>query len=140
MRKIAGLLVVLAFLFSFSTVVFVPQVEAKHKASHGAASKKSPALSATVAKNKRSIYAVFSNLSTVKSVTYTLTYDTADKGQQGASGTIKVGKSASEARTLLFGTCSGKVCTYHKGVNNIKLSADFTLKTGGVVSYEKSFK
>lgn len=138
MQKIASLLLILVLLFSFSLSVFVSPIEAKHKAGHG--TKKSPTLSASVAKNRRSIYASFLNLSTVKSVSYTLTYDTSDKGPQGASGSIKVGKSASAARTLLFGTCSGRVCTYHRGVKNIKLSADFILKTGGVVSYEKSFK
>jgi len=137
MKKLISLLIIVCLLFSVSLVFPQAQVEAKHKAGYG--TKKGPTLYASVAKNRRSIYATFSNISTVKSISYTLIYDT-DRGSQGASGTIKVGKTNSAARTLLFGTCSNRVCTYHKGVKNIKLSADFTLKTGGVVSYEKSFK
>ena len=138
MRKVVFFSFVMLIAFIFSISFLATQVEAKHQVSK--ASKKSPALSAIVAKNKRSTTISFSNLSTVKSVSYTLVYNTSDKGQQGASGSLKVGKRTSESRKLLFGTCSSKVCTYHKGVNDIKISADFLLKTGGVVSFEKSFK
>lgn len=132
MRKVFILFVAIITTFSLTLSLAAPAF-AKHKAK----SAKGPSLSASRAKNKLSVSANFSNLANVKSVSYQLTYDSS-KGQQGAAGTIKVGKSKNLSRKLLLGTCSGKVCTYHNDVKNLKLSADFTLKSGGVVSYEKS--
>jgi len=101
---------------------------------------KSPSVSASVAKNRRSMSASFLNIKNVKKISYQLTYDS-NKGPQGAGGTINVPKNKNSlSRTLLFGTCSKNVCTYHKNLKNIKLSADFTLKSGGVISYEKKLK
>jgi len=113
------------------------QVSAKHTTS---APKGSPKVQASVAKNRLSVQTSFTNLSNAKSITYSITYDTS-KGAQGAGGKIKL-KSGQKrlSRKLLFGTCSGKVCTYHKNVKNIKLSVDFTLKSGGIVSYEKTLR
>lgn len=106
----------------------------------GAATKtKSTTASVSVNRNRLSARATFSNLTNVKSITYVLTYDS-NKGPQGARGTIKVTSSKNLSRTLLFGTCSHNVCTYHKNVKNIKLSVDFALKSGGIISYEKSLK
>ena len=117
---------------TLSLLFFTSGAEAKHKASSG----KGPGLSASLAKNKLSVSASFSNLTNVKTITYQLTYDS-NKGQQGAAGTIKTGKLKSTSRKLLLGTCSGRVCSYHRDVSNIRLSVDFNLKSGGVVSYEK---
>ena len=100
---------------------------------------KSPSLSASVAKNKRSMAVTFSNLTNVKTIKYQLTYNS-NKGAQGAGGSIKVAKNTKTlSRTLLFGTCSHGVCSYHSNLKNIVLSVDFVLTTGGVVSYEKKF-
>lgn len=122
-----------ACVLSLSLTFFLSSgAEAKHQTSSG----KSPKLSASLAKNKLSVSANFSNLANVKTITYQLTYDS-NKGAQGAAGTIKVGKLKSTSRKLLLGTCSGKVCSYHRDVNNIALSVDFNLKSGGVISYEK---
>lgn len=96
-----------------------------------------PKLTAVVAKNKRSMTATFMNLGNVKSIDYQLTYES-NKGTQGAGGKIKVTSSRNLARTLLFGTCSHKVCIYHTNLKNAKLSADFILKNGGVISFEKT--
>ena len=117
---------------TLSLLFFASSAEAKHNTK----SSKNPAFSASLAKNKLSVSASFSNLTNVKTITYQLTYNS-NKGQQGAAGTIKVGKLKSTSRKLLLGTCSGRVCTYHRDVKNIKLSVDFNLKSGGVVSYEK---
>ncbi|MBI4059145.1 hypothetical protein HY404_02810 [Candidatus Microgenomates bacterium] len=96
---------------------------------------KNPSAGITLSKNKLSVIINFANLTNVKSFKYTLTYDST-KGAQGVSGTVKP-KGATLARTLLLGTCSKKVCVYHKGVKNIKLNVDFTLKNGGSISYTK---
>ncbi|MEK7521315.1 MAG: hypothetical protein AAB599_00725 [Patescibacteria group bacterium] len=102
--------------------------------------KKSPTVSGSLAKNKLSVSANFSNLTKVKSFTYSLTYD-ASNGQQGAGGTVKVSKKNKKlSRKILLGTCSKNVCTYHRNVKNLKLSVDFKLKSGGMVSYEKKIR
>lgn len=133
MRKTALLL---SILLSVTLLVSAAQTAfAKHNKSGG----KSPTVSASRAKNKLSVLAAFSNLASVKSISYNLTYDSA-RGPQGAGGTISKVKGSELSRRLLLGTCSGKVCTYHKDVGNIKLSVDFTLKSGGVISYEKNIK
>lgn len=101
--------------------------------SHAASKVKNPAVSASMAKNKRTVSANFSNLTNVKSVSYQLTYSST-KGNQGAGGTVNVGKSKSLSRTLTLGTCSGRVCTYHQGIKNGKLNVTFKLKSGGSIS------
>ena len=103
-----------------------------------AASKKSnsrPTFGATLAKNKRYITVNFSNLSKTKTIKYQLTYDS-KKGPQGVSGTLS-SKTKSLSRQLTLGTCSKKVCVYHQGVKGIVLNVDYTLKSGGIVSYSK---
>lgn len=129
LTKIVAFLLTTLVTLSLSLTLSTP-VEAKHL------SKKSPTYSASMAKNKRSVSASFSNLGNVKTISYQLTYDSS-KGPQGAGGSIKsTGRNVS--RSITLGTCSKKVCTYHTGVKNTKLSVDFVLKSGGVVSYEKN--
>ena len=101
--------------------------------SRAASKVKNPSVSASIAKNKRTVSASFANLTNVKSVSYQLTYSST-KGNQGAGGTVTVGKSTKLARTLTLGTCSNKVCTYHQGIKNGKLSVTFKLKSGGSIS------
>ena len=128
MRTLKTLFLFVVFFFSLSLVI-------SHQSSPAlAASKvKNPAVSASMAKNKRTVSASFSNLANVKSVSYQLTY-TSTKGKQGAGGTVTVGKNTKLSRTLTLGTCSGKVCTYHQGIKNGKLSVTFKLKSGGSIS------
>lgn len=133
MRKLLVLFIIFFSTLTLSLAFTSHPVEAKWKAK---ASSKNPSFSASVAKNKRSTVVTFANLSNVKSISYQLTYDS-NKGPQGAGGTIKVTLAKNQSRTLLFGTCSHGVCTYHTNLKNAKLSVDFTLKSGGVVSYEK---
>lgn len=98
---------------------------------------KTPSVSVSVAKNRLSASVSFLNLKNVKSISYQLTYDS-NKGPQGARGTIRVANNTNSlSRKLLFGTCSKNVCTYHKNLKNIRLSVDYTLRSGGIISYEK---
>lgn len=127
MRVIPALLLTLAL--TLSLTFFPSSILASHS--------RTPAVAATLAKNRLSVNASFLNLRNVAQVKYQLTYDS-NKGPQGAGGTIRVGRrNKSLWRRLLLGTCSGRVCTYHSGVRNIKLSVDFTLRSGGIISYEK---
>lgn len=119
-------------------LTFTAFISPTQAASKKSKSTKSPTASASMARSKLSVTASFRNLTNVKSVAYKLTYDS-NKGPQGTQGTIKVKpKTNSLSRKILFGTCSKNVCTYHRDIKNIKLSTDFTLKSGGVVSYEKN--
>ncbi|OGY08091.1 MAG: hypothetical protein A2782_03700 [Candidatus Blackburnbacteria bacterium RIFCSPHIGHO2_01_FULL_43_15b] len=133
MQKSALIFFLLLFSFFLLVQPSVAQAEPSTKS-------KSPTVSASVAKNRKSAYVTFSNLTSVKTVRYMFTYDSKG-GPQGASGTIRLkSRTKTLSRRLLFGTCSKNVCTYHKNVTNIKLSVDFTLKSGGVVSFEKKLK
>lgn len=131
MRKL--LLVVISTAVALSLTLASPAF-----AKHSSGGSRNPTFSAVKARNSLSITGSFRNLTNVKSISYQLTYDS-NKGPQGAGGTIKVGKYKSLSRKLLFGTCSGRVCTYHRDVRNTVFSVDFNLKSGGVVSYEKKF-
>ena len=128
MRTVKTVILSLVFVLSLSLVFSL-----KSSVIFAASKVKNPSASASIAKNKRTVSASFSNLANVKSVSYQLTY-TSTKGAQGAGGTVSVGKSKSLSRTLTLGTCSGKVCTYHQGIKNGKLSVTFKLKSGGSIS------
>lgn len=126
--------VILWFLFLLiSSFALASPTHARHNTSKT----KSPSLTASLAKNKLSVNANFNNLTNVTKISYQLTYDS-NKGVQGAGGTIKVtSKNKNLSRNMLLGTCSRKVCTYHKNIKNIVVSVEFTLKSGGIISYEK---
>lgn len=127
MIKILGtvlaLIISLVFVFSFPAYA-----EAKASAK--------PTLGASIAKNKRYISVSFGNLSNTKRIKYQLTYGST-KGPQGVSGTLSP-SSKSLSRQLTLGTCSKKVCVYHQGVKGMILNVDYTLKSGGIVSYSKN--
>lgn len=69
------------------------------------------------------------NLNKASSVMYMLSYQSNGK-DEGAMGTIYVSGENSATRELLFGTCSGAVCTYHTGITNAKLEITTELTSG----------
>lgn len=89
-----------------------------------AASKKTTAASFSASgkliKNRNTVRAFFGNLKGVKSVSYTLYYNGNGIGQ-GVYGSFSPGKKTSWSKDLYLGTCSGRVCTMHRNVKNIKL-------------------
>ncbi|MDO8452761.1 MAG: hypothetical protein Q7S79_03350 [bacterium] len=128
MRRLKAIILSLVFFLAFTLTA------SRFTLAANAASKvKNPAVSASMAKNKRTVAASFSNLANVKSISYQLTYSST-KGKQGAGGTVTVGKSKKLSRALTLGTCSNKVCTYHQGVKGAKLAVTFKLKSGGSIS------
>ncbi|MBI2267918.1 MAG: hypothetical protein HYU80_00515 [Candidatus Blackburnbacteria bacterium] len=130
MRKLLTALLLATLTLSLFSLTFTKEVL-------GASN---PKVSAYKTRNKRSVVVNFTSIQNLKSISYELTYDS-NKGPQGAGGTINLPKRKRRlSRSLLLGTCSHKVCTYHKDVKNIKLSVDFVLKSGGVVSYEKTIQ
>jgi len=69
----------------------------------------------------------FSGFDNIKSGSYELTY-TGSGRAQGAGGSIILGDSST--KSLLFGTCSKGVCTYHTNVTNARLKITSNLKSG----------
>lgn len=71
--------------------------------------------------DKMGLLLSFSNFSGIDSVSYLFTYNT-NGTPQGAGGSINAGNNPTAERTLLFGTCSTSVCTYHYNLTNAKLT------------------
>jgi len=117
MRKIAVLIFsILAISFfapsAFAAKKFVPKVAVV-------------SVSAVRIPTKNSVRAYFSNLRSVKTISYMLTYNSNGVGQ-GVSGSINPGKKLSVSRDLFLGTCSKNVCVRHNNPKNIKLQVTVT--------------
>ena len=78
--------------------------------------------------DRQALILTLSNLNKVKSVTYTLMYQT-NGVDQGAQGTLDSSSGQSVLRELLFGTCSD-VCRYHSNITNMKLEIITELPSG----------
>ena len=88
--------------------------------------------------DRRAIIVNFSNLTSARSVNYTLSYATRGT-TQGAGGSIDPSTTgATASRELLFGTCSHGVCRYDSGITNAKLVVTYTLANGK--KYGKTFR
>lgn len=69
----------------------------------------------------------------VEGITYTIEYQTTDKGIQGTFSSKPVetdGKSEVTLKTIDLGTCSTKSCVRHTGVNELIIQLDFTTSKG----------
>ena len=67
-----------------------------------------------------------------------LSYETKDKGLQGAIGTITV-ENGSGSKTITLGTCSSGTCVYHNVSSDIKVYLKFNGSYGERI-FEKNFK
>ena len=85
-------------------------------------------ISPSLRRDRLALIVYFYNLTKYKSVSYMLTYN-ANGVPQGVQGSVPV-KSYSASRTLLFGTCSKNVCTYHKNIKDMIFEATAVTKTG----------
>ena len=108
MKKILLVIIVAISLFA----IFVPQTLA--------ALKKSQRIIVSSYRTTRDVRAIFSNVKYAKKISYELSYTRTGNIKDGAGGII-IPKGKSITKVLALGTCSGKVCTFHKGVKNIKL-------------------
>lgn len=68
------------------------------------------------------VRAYFGGLKGVKRVNYTLMYEVGGVGQ-GVIGGFSPGKKTAISKDIYLGTCSGRVCTPHWNVKNIRLEA-----------------
>lgn len=87
--------------------------------------------------DKQGILISFSNFSGIESVSYSFTYMT-NGLTQGAGGTITSANNPAAVRELLFGTCSGGVCRYHRNLSQAKLLLTAKLKKG--ITATKSYR
>lgn len=67
-----------------------------------------------------------------------LSYETSDKGLQGAIGTIMV-ENGSGSKKITLGTCSSGTCVYHDVSSDIKVYLKFNGDYGEQI-FEKNFK
>lgn len=109
------LLAILIIAFSVLFVVFPSLADAAPKL------KANQKIKVSTKKTTKQVNVTFSNLAAVSKITYELTYKRTG-GQDGAGGSVvPTKKQKSVTKTLLLGTCSARVCTYHKNVSNVKL-------------------
>lgn len=116
------LVFVITILILQTTVSAAPKPK---KAASGASISVSPSYN----KAKNIVRAHFGGLKGVKSVSYILMYQGNGIGQ-GVMGSFAPGKRSAYATDLYLGTCSGKVCTKHKNIKNIKLEVTTQLTNG----------
>lgn len=69
----------------------------------------------------------------VESFTYVLSYQTTNKGTQGALSTkpVEINGAETASKTVDLGTCSTKSCVRHEGVTAVELELDFSDSNGG---------
>ena len=68
------------------------------------------------------------NLTQARSLSYLLTYQAGDVGQ-GVDGSHDPALGNTQ-KELVFGTCSGTVCTYHQNISDMRFQATIGLKDG----------
>lgn len=133
MKKFSVLFFMLFFFLTFAPVTWA-KVLPQAKASSKVTTTKSPRIagirvSPRLRSDRKALIVYFSNLQNASSVSYLLTYQT-NTQNEGARGTIKLTGATTASQALLFGTCSKNVCTYHRGINNMKLEVSYTTKAG----------
>lgn len=79
--------------------------------------------------DRNAVIVVFNNFDNIKSVSYTLNYETSGT-TQGVNGTLTQANENPATRELLFGTCSAGICRYDSGISNAKLTITTTLLNG----------
>lgn len=82
--------------------------------------------------DRQALLLVLTNLSRAGSVAYRLTYQ-ADGVSQGAEGSYDPAAGNTQ-KELVFGTCSGNVCTYHQNISDMLFQATIGLTDGRTLS------
>lgn len=80
-------------------------------------------------KKSNSVQAYFGSLKGVSKVSYTLMYNGNGVGQ-GVMGSFAPGKKKSISKNFFLGTCSGRVCVYHKNIKNLQLQVTIKYTNG----------
>lgn len=95
----------------------------------GTTSATRPTYSVKLRSDRRALNVTFNNVNTANSVTYELTYFSGDL-EKGVFGSILPKEGNYTTRSLLFGTCSKNVCTYHPNISDMQFKIIAKLKTG----------
>lgn len=88
-----------------------------------------PTYSVKLRSDRRALNITFNNVNTADSISYELTYFSGDL-EKGVFGSILAKEGNYTTRSLLFGTCSKNVCTYHPNISGMQLKIVAKLKTG----------
>lgn len=78
------------------------------------------------------------NLDKAKNISYRLTYQASGVGQ-GAEGSHDPALGNTQ-KELVFGTCSGAVCTYHQNISDMLFQATIGLKDGRTLTRKYQIK
>jgi hypothetical protein len=78
--------------------------------------------------DKLALLVQLTNLAEAASVSYVLTYNSTD-APQGVEGTLDPAIGSAQ-KELVFGTCSGAVCTYNTDISDMKFEINVGLKSG----------
>lgn len=130
----------LTFLFAFSLSLITyhlsssPALAAKARVwnttkTSSAGSATRPTYSVKLRSDRRALNVTFNNVNTANSVTYELTYFSGDL-EKGVFGSILPKEGNYTTRSLLFGTCSKNVCTYHPNISDMQFKIVAKLKNG----------
>jgi len=114
MKRLLGIFFIFALISLFSPSVYAAKVRVRKPR---AATTGISYSTATVSPNTHSVILSLTNLGTVKSVNYELSYASWNVSQ-GAMGTIAVTGQTTDSRSLYFGTCSHGVCTPHYSLSS----------------------
>ncbi len=79
----------------------------------------------------------FRNFNGLESVSYSFTYNT-NGITQGAGGKVTAANDPTEARELLFGTCSRGACRYHYNLSDARLTLTARYTNGRIAT--KSYR
>lgn len=133
MRKISllGLLLFLALIKPDPAAAkkILPRFQGRASSSVSVSPSSRVSVSPRLRSDRLALVVTFGNLQNASSVTYGLTYLTADR-EEGAGGTIRYQGDNLATRELLFGTCSKGVCRYHSAISNMKFEVISTLNSG----------
>ncbi len=89
-------------------------------------------VSAKLRADRKALLVTFSNLQSLKSLDYTLTYN-GSGADQGINGSVDISAGSSASRTLVFGTESKGVYTYHTNIKNMKFVVTIVPKSGKTI-------
>lgn len=88
--------------------------------------------------DRQALLLVFSGMNQASSVSYNLIYQSGEVGQ-GVQGNYDAAGGNTQ-KELVFGTCSGAVCTYHTNIKDMVLEIKINLKDGRTLTQKYGIK
>lgn len=108
-------------------LLFVQTVPAS--AAKKSKSTSSMAVSGQYIRLRNVVRAYFGGLKGVKTVSYTLMYQSDGVGQ-GVMGGFSPGKKTGISKDIYLGTCSGRICVPHRNIKNMQLEVTTSYSNG----------